>query len=72
MRMITLRIFSHGLGAQVLESTTLMEDFDKLEKVEQTFNISTPNSDDVDTVTLQLEFDPPLNILDDEPPPLPE
>jgi hypothetical protein len=72
MRMITLRIYSHGLGDVVLETTSLMDDFDKLETVEQTFNIATPNSDDTDTVTLRLTFDPPLSINDDEPPPIPE
>lgn len=72
MHFLTLRIYSHGLGEFVMDQSTIVDHLEKLEKVEQTFTISTPNSDDTDTVTLTLQFDPPLNLSDAEPPPLPE
>lgn len=71
MHFVTLRIYSHGLADVVLEQSIMVDHLEKLERLEQTFDISVPGSEQTDTVTLQLEFDPPLNLSadDEEDPP---
>lgn len=70
MHMLTLRVFSHGLNEQVLELTTIVDHLEKLEKVEQRFTVFI--NEERDEVTLQLEFDPPIDLATPPAPSEPE
>lgn len=74
MHFLTLRIYSKVAGDWVFDQTVMVDHLARLEKVEQTFDVHLPGLEGAaDTCTLQLQFDPPLDLTDaDDPGPTPE
>jgi ABC-type iron transport system FetAB ATPase subunit len=76
MHMLTLRIFSKETGGLVVDQTTMVDHLKTLEQVEQSFDmvVGMVGGEEIRyTVTVQLQFDPPLVLEDDDDPaPTPE
>jgi hypothetical protein len=67
--MLTLRIFSKETGGLVVDQTTMVDHLRTLEQVEQSFDmvVGVVGGEEIrDTVTVQLQFDPPLVLEEDD------